>query len=215
MIGGDAFYYRVDADVQDAPPSEAAAASRLLVQGSFGPTSSDIAAALALAARDPDAASDDDDLAVAAAWVESQMAKNATLLRAHFRQRANPRFFCTSSKLKLKPQPALNRHTHLASCYLLPMSANSRSSCVGGCHLRISCVLVLIGAAVHLPTPNPSARPPTLIIQGTLPSEAGPGPATTAHASTITRSTSLMSAGSSRCTRTRLWRPLSSRAPRA
>ena len=64
------------------------------MQGSFGPTRSDISATLALSNRDPDAMSNDSDLTIAAAWVEAQMAENATLLRAHFRRRANPRLFC-------------------------------------------------------------------------------------------------------------------------
>ena len=85
--------FRVDATQQQTQTKEAAAVARLLIQGTFGPSNSSIEAALGAVGRDPTADSDDDDTAVAAAWVAAEMAQPPALLRAHFRQRFNPRLF--------------------------------------------------------------------------------------------------------------------------
>ena len=88
----DASEFRVDAVVREAgEPTAAAAAARLLVQASFGPTRASIAEALAAVGRDPAATNPDPDTAVAEAWVAAQLTEPASLLRAHFRRRANIR----------------------------------------------------------------------------------------------------------------------------
>jgi cullin-associated NEDD8-dissociated protein 1 len=88
----DASEFRVDA-VLGGEPTAAAAAARLLVQASFGPTNASITAALAAIGRDPGAINPDLDTALAEAWVAAQLAEPATLLREHFRRRANTRAY--------------------------------------------------------------------------------------------------------------------------
>lgn len=81
------YAYRVDGhrpDLSAAPTTEAHAAARLLLQGTFGPTAAAIGEAVGGSAAPFGAAA-------ALAWVEAQMAKPATLHRAHVRARLNPR----------------------------------------------------------------------------------------------------------------------------
>lgn len=83
--------FRVDG-INAVLPTEAEATSRLLMQGTFGPTNDSVFAALSSAGKsDVTAQSIDTDISVATAWIEDQMSLEPTLLRAHFRERVNPR----------------------------------------------------------------------------------------------------------------------------
>ena len=85
--------FRIDAiarAVRDAP-TETKAVGRLLLQGTFGTTNSELEAALnGVSGR---AGSSDTDTSLAVAWLQAQLAEPATLLRAHYRKRTNPRVF--------------------------------------------------------------------------------------------------------------------------
>ena len=83
--------YRIDAVEWETPPTEADAAARLLLQGTFGPTVDSIAAALAAAGRDLATVSSDADTEVARIWVANQMVEPPTLLREYYRRRTNTR----------------------------------------------------------------------------------------------------------------------------
>ena len=93
--------FRVDAYERptEETPTVAESTARLLLQGTFGPTNDAITEALVAVGRNQTRGEHTDDLdtVVAAAWVDAQIGMNATLLRAHFRKRANPRVYYDAS----------------------------------------------------------------------------------------------------------------------
>ena len=74
-------------------PTVAESTARLLLQGTFGPTRDAIKDAVNQAGKKQKWPTNDRDTAVAAAWVESQLQLQPTLLRPRYRRAANPRVF--------------------------------------------------------------------------------------------------------------------------
>ena len=86
--------FRVNAYVRtkEATATNTEAVARLLLQGSFGPTTKSIEAALTAASHTGADLADDNDQTAAEAWIAAQMKEPATLHRAYGRARSNPRF---------------------------------------------------------------------------------------------------------------------------
>jgi len=74
-------------------PTEAQSMSRLLLQGTFGPTKAAVAEALKAAGVAAGGTADDANTKPAEAWIAAQMALKESLHRAYGRARTNPRFW--------------------------------------------------------------------------------------------------------------------------